>query len=73
MQKTIPARTIITCDICGKENPRRKKKATVKVRRDGLDMYGDPCCDASYSLDLCDDCECEITTAINKLKRYYAK
>lgn len=67
MTKTIPAQTIITCDICKKDNPVRKRQAVLTMKRDALDYMGDPSADGTYTLDLCDSCETTISELINKL------
>jgi hypothetical protein len=70
--KTIPAKTIVVCDRCGVETHqslgkgRRRRKGVLSIESDGLDMLGDPCCNANRSIDLCDDCLSHMETVIDR-------
>lgn len=65
--KIIPAQTIKTCDSCGVvidgRNARQEGALTIKAH--ALDMYGDPCADATRKLDLCDGCLFQVAKAID--------
>ena len=60
MQKTIPAKNIVTCDKCGYNSEqipyRFKMNASVQFKGAALDIYGDPACSANFTVDLCDEC-----------------
>jgi hypothetical protein len=68
--KTIPAKLVVTCDRCGIETHqslgrgRRRRKGVLSIKSEGLDQLGDPCCDATRSVDLCDACLYKIEIAI---------
>lgn len=65
--KIIPAQTINTCDSCGVvidgRNARQEGALTIKAH--ALDMYGNPCADATRKLDLCDGCLFQVEKAID--------
>ena len=65
--KIIPAQTIKTCDSCGVvidgRNARQDGALTIKAH--ALDMYGNPCSDATRKLDLCDGCLFQVAKAID--------
>ena len=70
--KTIPKQTIVTCDFCGdtdKHALQFKMKASVNFKGHCLDMYGDPACDASFSLDLCDSCARDVVRYLKERKQ----
>lgn len=54
--KKIPARTEITCDICSKPCNQRKLDCTLLVKKNGLDLVGDPTGPGDEQFDLCDPC-----------------
>ena len=66
--KTIPARTIKTCDCCGVEIKATNgcKEAKLTLKQHALDMQGSACADATCILDLCDGCAWTVSEAINK-------
>jgi hypothetical protein len=66
--KMIPAHTIVTCDLCGQVEPRRKKAAKLILERAALDMYGEAAADGTARWDLCDACEGEVAETLNELK-----
>jgi len=55
---TIPARTEVTCDMCGISCEKSKRDARLVLKMNGLDRVGDPVCDGTETYDLCDSC-CE--------------
>ncbi|MGN8062755.1 hypothetical protein ACTJK4_13945 [Ralstonia sp. 22111] len=65
--KTIPARTITTCDCCGVEMTGKNSRLDggIKIKENGLDFQGMAVADASRSFDLCDDCLPKVKRAIN--------
>lgn len=66
----IPASEKITCDscqqICDGKKVQRKKKGKYILERAALDMQGNAAADATMEIILCDDCEFEISQAINQ-------
>jgi hypothetical protein len=64
--KTIPARTVVTCDACGRDDQPHKQEGHLTLRRHALDMYGDPCANGTVEVDLCDHCLGLIGDAINR-------
>jgi hypothetical protein len=71
MRQRIPESVIITCDICNrKTGVTWKKNASIKYVKNGLDHLGDSVCDGTMLYpDICDDCETEISSAIEAVER----
>ena len=65
-KRTVPEKTIVICDVCGKESPKRAKKAQLILKRHALDHHGCAVADGTVKFDLCDECEDLISEAINK-------
>ena len=68
MKETIPARTVLRCDFCKREDTGNgffKMATSIHLRRSALDMNGDPAADASQTFDACDDCAIKICNQIN--------
>ena len=65
--KTIPAKTVVTCDVCNVERSRGngRLEAKLTLKRHALDMHGEPAADGTISFDLCDGCHNIIATRIN--------
>jgi len=65
-KKNIPARVIVTCDICKRNNDQTdfRKDARLLLQRCAMDMLSDPAAKGDVELDLCDDCEVRIAKAI---------
>lgn len=65
--KTIPAKTIKTCDCCGSVMDSRNsvKDGGLVLKAHALDMHGAPCADATRQLDLCDSCLYDVTKAVD--------
>ena len=66
--KTIPARTVITCDSCGAEcTPQnRRQGGGVILKADALDMQGHAVADATQEYDLCDRCRFSVEQVVFK-------
>lgn len=66
--KTIPAKTIVICDACGKEcqTGERRHNARLTLKQDALDYQGSPCADATSHFDLCDGCLPPVREAVNE-------
>ena len=64
--KTIPAKTIMTCDGCGIEctTSNRRKDGGLHIKEDALDYQGHAVADASQKYDLCDKCLTVVVQAI---------
>jgi hypothetical protein len=56
MTRTIPARTIFTCDACQREDPPRRMEGKMHLYRHGLDHQGTPVGPGGQRLELCDAC-----------------
>lgn len=58
MKKVIPQVVEVYCDTCNHvcQGFNYKMKTRVTVKQHALDMLGDPACDGTYELDLCDIC-----------------
>lgn len=65
--KTIPARTIKTCDRCGVEMAGNncRKDGKVTINENALDFQGMAVASANRSVDLCDTCLSQVTRAID--------
>ena len=63
--KVIPEKRIFICDCCGKEDPRRVKKAVLTISRHALDYLGQAAANGTRSIELCDTCESDIVEVIN--------
>jgi hypothetical protein len=75
-KKIIPSQEIVTCDGCGSQcghgpalEP-RKMRSVVTFARCGLDMLGDPACDATKVIDLCDKCAENLDEALKVIFKY---
>lgn len=70
--RTIPAKTIFTCDGCKTDDARRVMGGKLKVERGGTDYQGCVVGDASSSWELCDRCimkfETWCTAEIKKMR-----
>ncbi len=70
MRETIPAKSIITCDVCLIDCTRGNPcEAVLTLQANALDYAGHPVGDAGFKLDLCDKCYIAVVGAIEKLKR----
>lgn len=65
--KTVPARTIKTCDGCGvvMDSGNSRQEGLLTLKAHALDMQGAPCADATKKLDLCDSCLYAVGKAID--------
>ncbi len=63
----IPAKTILTCDMCKEVIRQSKMKGKLTLKRDGLDWQGCAVGDCSTHLDLCDSCVMVMENVINEL------
>lgn len=69
---TTPAKTVITCDCCGKTcgaepgQVRRVYSGGLIVKKDALDFQGYAVADASVKRDLCDSCLHIVSAAVNQ-------
>lgn len=64
MTKTIPAQTIVTCDIC-LEAGNRKQEGKLIIKQHAIDYMGTPCANGDVEFDLCDECLNGVREAIN--------
>lgn len=71
----IPAKKIVTCDICKRvcdnklDGVLRRQSGILMVKRDALDWYGSPVANGDFTFDLCDSCLDEIIAAINEIAK----
>lgn len=64
--QTIPAKTLIHCDICKKDCTKhgRQQSGRLIIECDALDWQGAPVANGGYQRDLCDDCLSELNDAL---------
>lgn len=67
MIKTIPEVNIYVCDFCKRENPARRTGFHLSVEQAALDYQGNPCANAGYKLDACDECAANINAQLSAL------
>lgn len=69
MKKTIPAQSIVICDLCKKEcsDSTRRKGALLTLDAAGLDWQNCPVGQGGFKMDLCDTCCAKVEDAISKL------
>lgn len=77
--KKIPEKIEVYCDFCGVLTGRgfgqgaRRKNGGLTIHQHGLDLVGDPVCDASQKFDLCDACLDRVNQSLDELRKQEGK
>lgn len=65
--RTIPAKTVTTCDRCDRQcgdDVPRQMEGVIKLEGHALDYLGSPAANASSRFELCDDCYTMLASLI---------
>ena len=67
MKKTIPAKYVMVCDVCQKDDSQVSFRIAgeLHIKQHALDYQGSPCACGDMKFDVCDKCMPKLIVAIN--------